>query len=67
MEAVRQRAYRLMLVAVVLGIGLRLRQYLAQQPYWHDEAMLVLNIFDKDASGLLGPLDSAQAAPPGFM
>jgi hypothetical protein len=59
---------RWLLVGVLaLGAGLRLRQYLAQHCYWHDEAMVVLNVFEKDSAGLMGVLDSNQAAPPAFL
>src|SRR5688572_26123385 len=57
----------LLAAAVALGVGLRLKQYFARNAYWHDEASLVLNIFEKTAAQLLGPLDSAQAAAPGFL
>lgn len=57
----------LLLAAVLLGIGLRLRQYALKNAYWHDEASLVVNIFEKTALELLGPLESAQAAAPGFL
>ena len=48
---------------VFIGMGLRLGQYLSDQSYWHDEAFLVLNIFQKDAGQLMGPLDARPAAP----
>jgi len=54
-------------LAILLGVGLRLKHYLARHAYWHDEASLVLNVFEKTALQLLGPLDSAQAAAPGFL
>jgi hypothetical protein len=56
-----------LIIALLLGAGLRIGQYLAQRSYWHDEASLVLNIFEKPAAELLGRLDSAQAAPPLFL
>ena len=49
---------------MALGVGLRLKHYAAAGPYWHDEASLVVNIFEKTAADLLGPLESAQAAAP---
>ena len=58
---------RLVLVLVGLGIICRLAQYLAGISYWHDEAALVLNILDKSARELLGPLDYVQTAPPLFL
>ena len=50
---------------VLLGVGLRVKHYVAANPYWHDEASIVVNLFEKDARQLLGRLDMAQAAPPG--
>ena len=58
---------RLMLLAIMLGVGCRLAQYLANRSYWGDEASLVLNIRGKTAWELLGPLNYAQAAPPLFL
>ncbi len=52
---------------VVLGIVLRLRQYLANRSLWLDEAMLALNIIHKDVWGLFGKLDYEQGAPLGFL
>jgi hypothetical protein len=64
----RTRAISLLLAAaIVLGVGLRLKHYFARNAYWHDEASLVLNIFEKTATELMGPLSSAQAAAPGFL
>ena len=57
----------LLAAAIALGVGLRLKHYFARNAYWHDEASLVLNIFEKSAAQLLGPLDLAQAAAPGFL
>lgn len=54
-------------IIIGLGIALRLRQYLANRSLWHDEALLALNIINKNFGGLLGKLDFSQAAPPGFL
>jgi uncharacterized membrane protein len=52
---------------IVLGILLRLRQYIANRSLWLDEAMLALNIIHKDVWGLFGKLDYEQGAPLGFL
>jgi hypothetical protein len=52
---------------VLLGIILRLRQYLSNRSFWADEASLAVNIANRSFSGLLGLLDYQQAAPIGFL
>ena len=52
---------------VLLGIALRLRQYIANRSFWHDEANLALNLVDRTFSGLTQPLDYDQGAPIGFL
>src|SRR3990172_8968599 len=52
---------------VLLGIILRLRQYLVDRSFWADEASLAVNIADRNYSELLGLLDYQQAAPVGFL
>ncbi len=52
---------------VALGLLLRARQYLANRSLWLDEAMLALNIIEKNVAGLFGKLDYNQGAPLGFL
>jgi uncharacterized membrane protein len=52
---------------IILGILLRLRQYLFDRSLWLDESMLALNIIRRSPAELLKPLDYAQAAPVGFL
>ena len=52
---------------VFLGLGVRVRHYLAAPSYWYDEAYLLLNVFEKNCVELMGPLRDAQAGPPVFL
>ncbi|MDZ4769775.1 MAG: hypothetical protein SGJ24_11660 [Chloroflexota bacterium] len=53
--------------AVAVGILLRLAQYLYNRPLWADEAVIGLNILERDFIQLLQPLSYDQAAPIGFL
>src|SRR5437762_9753512 len=52
---------------LILGLGVRLRHYLAAPSYWYDEAFVLVNVFDKSFAELAGPLRCEQAAPPLFL
>jgi uncharacterized membrane protein len=54
-------------VCLILGIVLRIRQYLFNRSLWLDESMLSLNIVRRSAAELLKLLDYAQTAPVGFL
>jgi len=58
-------------VAVVLlflvGVLLRLRQYLTGRSLWADEASLALNIVNRNFGGMFRMLDYDQGAPVGFL
>jgi hypothetical protein len=55
------------LVAILLGCGLRLAQYLLDRSLWMDEAYLSLNLVHRSFAGLWRPLDYHQGAPIGFL
>lgn len=62
----RRRDLLLWLV-VLAGIACRVAQYLANPSFWHDEALVVLNVANKGFAELMGRLEYAQAAPPLFL
>jgi hypothetical protein len=57
----------LVIVAMVLGTGLRVAQYIYNRSLWLDEASLALNIVGRSFGDLLLPLDYQQGAPLGFL
>lgn len=58
------RLVRLVLaLLLLLGAGLRLRQYLFQRSLWLDECMLALNVCTRSFGALAEPLDYRQTAP----
>jgi len=48
---------------IAAGFAWRATRYLSQFPIWGDEAMLLLNIFERDYAGLTHHLRYAQVAP----
>ena len=57
-----------LLALLVIGAGLRLRQYLANTSLWLDEIFLTTNILHRSLHQLLAsPLDYGQVAPMGFL
>ena len=58
---------QLSFIFLVLGISVRLIQYLNNRSLWADEATLALNIVERSYLELLQPLDYDQGAPVGFL
>jgi hypothetical protein len=52
---------------VVLGIVLRIRQYVFDRSLWNDEASLAINIINRGYGGLTHKLAVEQGAPIGFL
>lgn len=52
---------------VLLGLALRAWHYFRCPAVWHDEAVLLINVFELDFAQLLGPLLWHEAAPPLFL
>ena len=52
---------------ILLGVLLRLRQYLVNRSFWADEASLAMNLVTRSFGGLTQLLDYHQAAPIGFL
>ena len=52
---------------IIVGVIFRLRQYLSGKSLWADEAMLALNIVNRNFAELFKPLEYDQGAPLGFL
>jgi Dolichyl-phosphate-mannose-protein mannosyltransferase len=55
------------IVTIAVGLLWRFVRYLSQFPIWGDEAMLLLNILERDYAGLTQHLQFAQVAPLFFL
>jgi hypothetical protein len=61
-------SYIILIVLALLGIALRMRQYLFNRSLWVDEASLAINVIQRDTYQLLTePLAFKQSATPGFL
>lgn len=65
--AARLQTLNLVLLAIVLGLGLRSYHYLRCPAVWHDEAALIICVLKVPFAEMLGPLPNAEAAPPLFL
>src|SRR2546423_12591897 len=52
---------------VIVGIAVRVRQFLYNRSLWNDEALLAANLVNRSFRGLLAPLSDNQGAPIGFL
>lgn len=53
--------------ALVVGVMFRLTAFASDRPLWIDEAMIALNLTDRDVGQLFEPLDRHQSAPVAFL
>ena len=60
-------SWRWICVVILLGLGLRVAQYVTNRSLWCDEALLALNLLHRSAGGLFKPLEYHQGAPIGFL
>lgn len=59
---------RLLWTIALVGVGLRVRAFLANRALWLDEAYLARSFLDRDLVALIAtPLENTQSAPPGFL
>src|SRR5574342_357269 len=52
---------------ILIGVMLRLRQYLLNRSFWADEASLAVNLVNRNFTELTRLLEYHQAAPIGFL
>lgn len=58
-----RRLRHALLLTIGVGVAWRVLRYLEQFPIWGDEAMLLLNILERDYAGLTNHLRFAQVGP----
>lgn len=67
-EVLKKHFFTFVLIAVILfGIFIRIKCFLINPSFWHDECGIAWNIKFKSSLGLLGHLRFLQVAPPGFL
>ena len=67
LAGLRTRYWSLQLSVIIIGLALRLIQFLRRDSMWGDEAMLALSIATRPFNELLQPLAYAQVAPVPFL
>jgi len=58
---------RFSIALLLLGVGLRTAAFASERSLWIDEAMVALNIVERNPARLFEPLDRNQGAPVGFL
>ncbi len=59
--------YFIIFIILFIGITARCKLYFANYPFWHDEMLLILNLFDIKGIDVFMPMENGQKVPPFFL